>query len=182
MMQRLNQLRRQYHKLTVYERTQLALAAKERGDLLEIYALDDSCPAADAHKYLTRMMALEHSATLLVIQLLAFNVLVMAKLVSLAQEQKAGATPAFDDELLPLLVQQAPVWHGFAAVCQDLGHDPRQVLRMAPLGKDERAPAFYVIHHLIEQLELLAEVEHGALLDPDQVRTWRRLFTRAFIF
>jgi hypothetical protein len=181
-MDKRNRLHQQYCKLTVYERIRLLLAAQERGDLSELEALDESCPDADFRQYLVGILGLQYSACLLVIQLLAFGVLAFSKLMDLAQEQEAGATPAPHDKLLPLLAQSAPIWRGFVTVCQDIGYDPHQVLGLAPLGKDANTPAFFVIHQLIEHLDLLTQVEGGALLNSDHVRTWRKLFYRAFPF
>jgi hypothetical protein len=175
MIKRLNQLRRQYHKLTLFERIRLFLAAYERGDLPEIYALDDSCPSADAEAYMGRILALERTACLLATQMLALDILVIQRFTSLAGEH--STPPNSDPALVSLLKRQAALWRGFVAFCQLLEHDPRQVLRLAPIGLDKSHPAFFILHELIALLDRWAEDP-----DPDQVAQWQWLFAQLRLF
>ena len=115
-------------------------------------------------------------ASLLAVQLLAGELLLVVKFTQPARESGSDDAAA-DAALEPLLASQLTLWRGFVQWCQDLGHDPRQVLRMAPLGLDERDPAFFILQLKIESLEACAP---DFLSDPDGVQQWRGYFTRAF--
>jgi hypothetical protein len=186
-------LRKHYDKFTVTERVNLVLAAQERGDEAEVHALENYCPMAASLDYERRILGLTEAASTLAVQLLARDVLVIVKrFESLANTRKndgqADASPplggpdvapatAIDDKLVLLLDQAAALWFGFSAWCRDVGHDPHQVLRLAPMGSDDRDPAFFLIHQQIEMFERSAQ---HLLHDPDRVEMWRQLFTQAF--
>jgi hypothetical protein len=185
-------LRKRYAKLTATERVNLFLAAQERGDEAEAHALEHYCPMAASLDYEGRMLGLAQAASMLAVRLLAHDVLIVNKFESLANTREnaaqAGANPALDHSdiapdtandhklgLVLLLGQAAAIWFGFSAWCRDVGHDPHQVLRLAPMGSDDRDPAFFLIH---QQIELLERQAHHLLHDLDKVEMWRQLFTR----
>ena len=186
-------LRKHYDKFTVTERVNLVLAAQERGDEAEVHALENYCPMTASLDYEGRILSLAHAASMLAVQLLARDVLVIVKqFESLANTKKnagqADANPplddtdiapatAIDDKLVLLLDQAAALWFGFSAWCRDMGHDPHQVVRLAPIGPDDSDPAFFLIH---EQIELLERWGQHLLHDPDKMEMWRQLFTQAF--
>ena len=186
-------LRKHYDKFTVTERVNLVLAAQERGDEAEVHALENYCPMAASLNYEGRILSLTQAASTLAVQLLARDVLVVRRFDEyLANTRKndgqANANPpldgpdiapaiANDDKLVLLLDQAAALWFGFSAWCRDLGHDPHQVVRLAPIGPDDSDPAFFLIH---EQIELLERWGQHLLHDPDKMEMWRQLFTQAF--
>jgi hypothetical protein len=175
----MKQLRRGYPQLTVWERVQLFLAARERGDLSEANALDEACPRAHLPDYALRLGALQNAASFLVVQLLATNVLLLARLADLPSG--APSDPAADPHLLSLLQRQAALWRAFVAYCQSHDHDPHQVLHLAPLGLDEGEPASLIVHQQLHILEALPDdLPTDPAHDPDQFLAWRNLFARAF--
>ena len=185
-------LRKHYDKFTVTERVNLVLAAQERGDEAEVHALENYCPMAASLDYEGRILSLTQAASTLAVQLLARDVLVVKRFESLANTRKnagqADANPplddpdiapatAPDDKLVLLLDQAAAIWFGFSAWCRDVGHDPHQVVRLAPMGPDDSDPAFFLIHEQIELFERWAQhLLHGL----DKAEMWRQLFTQAF--
>jgi len=199
----IRKLRQRYDTFTVVERVNLVLAAQERGDEEEVHALENYCPVAQSLEYEKRMLRLMHATSVLVVQLLAHEVLIGKRfddLVNAARNAKqnakhnakgVAANPSLndpddniarcnignDDQLASLLERTAAIWHGFSAWCRDLGHDPHQVLRLAPMGPDDGDPAFFIVHQQIEYFERWA---HDLLHDLDEMETWRELFTRAF--
>ena len=178
MNKRLEVLYSHYPSLTAVERTELLLAAQQRGDRREIYVLDQTCPFSQVEPYVNRLTLLERAACLLVIQLLAREVLLVKKFEQLAAGTAAPPPP--DPDLLSMLERQAAMWRGFAAWCQDIGHDPRQVLLMAPLAVDDSDPASFIIHQQIERFEKWSEGSDPLLDDPDQVQMWRVFFADMF--
>ena len=174
MSRNLDKLRRAYGKLTPYERVELLLDAQEADDWQEQHALDDTCPTADLGPYLTRQLSLQHSACLLVIQLLARQVLVM-QLVARDAEASPPSPP--DPALVTLLQEMAVLWRAFVAWCHDLDHDPHQVLSMAPIGRDDADPARFILDLLVEWFDAWSP---DLLRDPDQERRWRHLFRATF--
>ena len=195
-----HKLRKDYHMLTVVERVNLVLAARERGDDAEVHALDQYCIAADVDEYKMRMIQLTHTASMLAIQLLAREALIFRRLADHINAQEDAPTPdrphpdptttpdrrhpdgttapepIYGDEVLASLLERvAATWLGFSAWCRDVGHDPHQVLRLAPIGRDDRYPAFFLIHR---QIELSEKWAHERIRDPDQVERWRELFTQ----
>jgi hypothetical protein len=177
MTKRLDKLQRGYPKLTVHERVELLLAAKERHDVRDAERLDGTCPSADLHPYIDRLLALQHSACILVVQLLARQVLLVRKFQDLVGD--ADPIPPPDPDLISILKGQAAIWRGFVAWCQDMRHDPRRVLLMAPLGLDGADPAYFIIQEQIACLEALAQGME-ALLDPDEIQMWQGLFALSF--
>ncbi|MCK4314828.1 MAG: hypothetical protein KAX24_03565 [Anaerolineae bacterium] len=185
-------LRKHYDKFTVTERVNLVLAAQERGDEAEVHALENYCPMTASLNYEGRILSLTQAASTLAVQLLARDVLVVKRLESLANTREnagqADANPplndpdiapatAIDDKLALLLDQAAAIWFGFSAWCRDVGHDPHQVVRLAPMGPDDSDPAFFLIHQQIELFERWAQhLPHGL----DKAEMWRQLFTQAF--
>ena len=180
MMKKSDRLHRHYDKLTAVERVNLVLSAQERSDEAEVDALENACPTAQSLDYEGRVLGLASNTALLVIQLLACQVLLITKSADL--EDAPGATP--DPALRSLLEREAAIWHGFAAWCRDVGHDPHQLLRFAPMGTDERDPAFFIIHDQIETIEGRAQDAAGDTEDPfpapAKVHMWREVFTRLF--
>jgi len=186
-------LRKHYDKFTVTERVNLVLAAQERGDEAEVHALENYCPMAASLNYERRILSLTQAASMLAVQLLARDVLIVTRFDEyLANTRKnagqADANPplndpdiapatAPDDKLVLLLDQAAALWFGFSAWCRDVGHDPHQVVRLAPMGPDDRDPAFFLIH---QQIELLERSAQHLLHSLDKVEMWRQLFTQAF--
>ena len=170
----IERLRRYYDRLSVVERVNLVMDAQDRDDLGEVDVLERACPVRQSFEYEGRVLALAHAATALVVQLLACDALIAARLPDLDTDPGAEALPA----LRSLLARQSALWHGFAAWCRDLGHDPRQVLRLAPIGPDNRDPAYFLVH------TQLALIESGAagvpVLDPEQIQSWRDTFARTF--
>ena len=123
-----------------------------------------------------------YPACLLVIQLLARQVLVM-QLMALDGEatpdgEAAPASPP-DPALVSLLQGQSALWRAFVAWCHDLDHDPHQVLRLAPLGRDAADPARFILDLLVEYFETCAP---DLLRDPDREQRWRQLFRRSFCY
>ena len=175
MTAKTSRLHRRYPYLTLAERVQLHLSAQERGDLSELKALDWACLGADVPSYVARLLLLGGAACLLVVQLLAHETLLVKRLSDLAQDD--ATNPASDPALLSLLRRQAALWRGFSAWCRDLGHDPRQVLLLAPLGPHENDPAYFVLHQHIACLD--ACYPHLSD-DPHQVQIWHDFFTRSF--
>jgi len=188
-----HKLHKHYDVFTVVQRVNLVLAAQERGDEDEVHALENYCPMAQSLEYEGRMLGLALAASALAVQLLAREVLTvkwLEDLVNLREDKEhakgVAANPARDDldlniandgNLASLLEQAAAIWHGFSVWCRDLGHDPHQVLRLAPMGPDDGDPAFFIIRQQIEYSERWA---HDLLHDLDEMETWRELFTRAF--
>jgi hypothetical protein len=72
--------------------------------------------------------------------------------------------------------RQAALWRAFVAWCGELGHDPHQVLLMAPLIPDERDPAFRLIQTQIETFENLP----NAAEPPDASDPYPNLFKTTF--
>ena len=181
-MMKTNRLRHHYPKLTPVERVNLVLSAQERGDAQEVWALEQYCSPIQSIQHNIRMLGLARMAALLVVQLLAREVLVVKRFMDLAAQ--TDATPVPHRALTSFLEQQAAIWHGFAGWCRDLGHDPQQVLRLAPIGSDERDPACFIIRGQIEMLESwtsgAAEDAKAPFPDPDKVQMWRELFTELF--
>jgi len=175
MSARMKQLRRRYPQLTPWERVQLFLAARERGDLSEAAALDDACPPADLLDYTICLDLLQRAASLLVVQLLATNVLLLARLAD--HPPIPPPNLAADAQAVSLLQRQAAIWRGFVAYCRSAGHDPHQVLHLAPLGLDDADSAHFILH---QQLEILDALAADTADDPDLFQTWRDLFRRAF--
>jgi len=187
-MKRSDRLRRHYGKLTTVERINLVLSAQERDDAEETQALEEHCRTIEALYYETRMLGLGHVAALLVVQLLACEVFLVNMCLHLPRAQEDGAIPSPDPALMSRLQsqleRQAATWRGFTTWCQDIGHDPRQVLRLAPIGPDETDPACFIIRQQIEQIEKQIEhaIEHAQdpFPDPDKVEMWRQMFARLF--
>jgi len=177
-MRKMNKLWRYYDKLTAVERVNLVLAAQERGDETEVHALENACPLAKSVRYEGRMLALGLVASLLVVQLLACQVFLTTILLDLSEE--TDAVPVLRRRLRFLLNREAAIWRGFVAWCQDVGHDARQVLRLAPLGLDQRDPAFFLIHGQIDRIEGQAEDAQDPFPDPQKVKTWRETFAWLF--
>jgi hypothetical protein len=175
MTDRIDKLRRAYRHLTPFERVELLLAAGEGDDWSELHALDDTCPTADLPPYVTRLLALQHSACLLVVQLLAREVLLVAQLTA-PDGEAAPASPS-DPALDSLLQEGSALWRAFVAWCQDLDHDPHQVLLMAPLGRDDADPARFLLDLLVERFETWSP---DLLPAPDRERRWRQLFRASF--
>ena len=190
----IRKLRKHYDKFTAVERVNLVLTAQERGDEAEVRALENYCPMTQSLDYEGRILALALAASTLAVQLLAREVLAVKRLddlVSAADNAKQNAkqnaaNPALagldaniadDDQLVSLLEQAAAIWFGFSAWCRDLGHDPHQVLRLAPIGSDDGDPAFFLIHQQIEYSEKWAQ---DLLHNPDKMEGWRQLFAQAF--
>lgn len=188
MKRKMAKLHRQYSRLTVFERTELFLAAQARGDPDEMRALDDTCPAADVDAYLCRVFGLCQAACLLVIQLFASEVLVLTAYASLLQDAGAAPDAASDAadatsdtaatgpntngaQLPALLARQAALWRGFAAWCRDMRHDPSHALRAAPFGMDESDPAYYILHQQIQRFQAGLSPP-----DPDEVQQWHDIF------
>ena len=158
-----DRLRRAYRKLTPYERVALLLAAEEQDDWRELHALDDTCPTADLAPYVTQLLALQHAACLLVVQLLARELLLVAH----------GPAPDDDPALVSLLQEGAAIWRAFVAWCGEMDHDPRQALRLAPIGRDGAEPARFIVDLLVERFETGSpELSPG----PDRERYWGYLF------
>ncbi len=191
-MTTIRKLHKHYTKFTTTERVNLFLAAQERGDEAEAHALENRCPMAASLDYGGRMLGLAQAVSMLVVQLLARDALIVNKFESLANTREntaqADANPALDHPdiapdtandhklgLVLLLGQAAAIWFGFSAWCRDVGHDPHQVLRLAPMGSDDRDPAFFCIH---QQIELLESHAHHLLHDLDKVEMWRQVFTQ----
>ena len=167
MTAKTDKLRRAYGKLTPYERVALLLAAEERDDWRELHALEDTCPAADLPPYVTRLLALQHAACLVVVQLLARELLLVAH------------APASDGDpaLLSPLQEECAMWRAFVAWCAELNHDPHQALRLAPIGRDDAEPARFLLDLLVERFETgSAELSP----DPDRERYWGYLFRGPF--
>jgi hypothetical protein len=177
-MRKMNKLWRHYDKLTTVERVNLLLAAQERGDEAEANALENACPTAASVHYNARMIGLGHVASLLVAQLLACQVFLIAMLPDLPEG--TGAASVLRSRFRPLLEREAALWRGFLAWCQDVGHDAWQVLRLGPLGPDGRDPAFFLIHEQIEHIERRAEDAQAPFPDPEKVKMWRDTFASAF--
>ena len=177
-MKNTNHLRRYYDRLTTAERVNLILDAQDRHDEAEVHALLDTCPLEECLKYEGRLLALGHVAALLVNQLLACEVFIVLRRADLTDQPAADPDP--DGALRRLLERQAAIWRGFVAWCQDVGHDPHQVMFLAPMGTDERDPAFFVIQQAIEQIEEWAHAPGHPLIAPDKVETWHELFTGLF--
>ena len=174
-MKRWQKLRRQYAKLDVFERVELILSAQEQQDLSEIYILEDTCPSADVIPYIIRMLALRSAAALLAVQMLARTILILRKFERLNQE--THDLPLTDPAFLSLFKTQIALWSGFVAWCQDMGHDPYQVLHMAPLGIDHKELAASIVH---QQIEICEEFAKHLPPDPDQIHIWRTLFMHSF--
>jgi hypothetical protein len=177
-MKNTNQLRRYYDRLTAAEHVNLVLDAQDRRDEAEMYALLDTCPLKECLKCEGRLLALGHVAALLVNQLLACEVFIVHRFANLTAQPAADSDP--DGAMQALLERQAAVWRGFVAWCQDVGHDPHQVVLLAPMGSDDRDPAFFVIQQAIEQIEAWARAPRNTLIAPDKVETWHDLFTGLF--
>lgn len=177
-MKNTNHLRRYYDRLTAAERVNLLLGAQDRHDEAETRALLDTCPFKECLKLEGRLLALGNVAALLVNQLLAYEVLIVVRLGDLTAQ--SAADPDLDRSLQRLLERQAAIWRGFVAWCQDVGHDPHQVMFLAPLGLDKRDPAFFVIRQAIEQIEEWAHAPAHPLIAPDKVETWHEVFTGLF--
>jgi hypothetical protein len=170
-----NVLRRAYRHLTVPERVQLVLEAYERDDDSEILALDNSCPWPDGADYLVRRFFLNQAACFVAIRLLTDELLQAVCFSTLAQA--ADLELSSDRVLTSLLERQNNLWQGFVAWCEDIGHDPRQVLSQAPLGPDEHDPASLVIHCQIDLFESLAP---GLLQNSEQIQMWHDFFTDTY--
>lgn len=185
-------MHRHYDKLTAVERINLALAAQQRGDKAELFALEDRCSMAQSVDYDYRWFALAQVTSVLVIQLLARQVLIVKRFASLAHrslsisETETHLTSFPDNDRLYWLLEQATaIWCGFVAWCQDVGHDPHLVLRLAPIGLDESNPAHFLIHHQIHQLEEWATLTCANGADapfpcPETIELWHTAFARIF--
>ena len=88
-----HKLRKNYHMLTVIERVNLVLAARERGDDAEVHALENRCFEADVDEYEMRMIYLTHTASMLAIQLLAREALIFQRLADHINAQEDAPTP-----------------------------------------------------------------------------------------
>ena len=110
--------------------------------------------------------------------MLACEVFIVLRLAGLAAQPATDPDP--DGSLQRLLERQAAIWRGFVAWCQDVGHDPHQVILLAPMGSDDRDPAFFVIQQEIEQIEEWAHDPGNPLIVPDKVEMWHELFTDLF--
>jgi hypothetical protein len=178
---KIDKLRRAYRHLTPFERVELLLAAGEADDWSELHALDDTCPTADLPPYVTRLLALQHAACLLAVQLLAREVLLIQQLSAhtapAAPAGEAASASPPDAALDSLLQEGAALWRAFVAWCQDLDHDPHQVLLLAPLGRDHADPARFLLDLLVERFETWSP---DLLRAPDQERRWRHLFRASF--
>jgi len=119
--------------------------------------MDEACPAADLAPYLTRLLALQHAACLLLV----------------------AHVPVPDDDpaLVSLLKEGCAMWRAFVAWCAELNHDPHQALRLAPIGRDDAEPARFLLDLLVERFETgSAELSP----DPDRERYWGYLFRGPF--
>jgi hypothetical protein len=177
-MKNTNPLRRYYDRLTAAERVNLFLGAQDRHDEAEMHALLETCPLKECLKCEGRLLALGHVAALLVNQLLACEVFIVHRFADLTAQPAADSD--LDRSMQALLERQAAVWRGFVAWCQDVGHDPHQVMLLAPMGSDDHDPAFFVLHQAIEQIEAWASDPCNPLVAPDKVETWHDLFTGLF--
>jgi hypothetical protein len=177
-MSKSDKLHRYYDNLTVVERVNLILAALDRGDKSEVFALDFMCPPADYGEHDRRMVRLGCTAAMFIIQLLACEVFVAIKFAQLADEP--GAAPATRATLRSLLERETAIWRGFAAWCEDAGHDPHQLLRLAPIVPDDRDPAFFLVRSAVDFLESCLADSRDAFLDPDRVQAWRGVFSEFF--
>jgi hypothetical protein len=177
-MSKSDKLHRYYDNFTVVERVNLILAALERGDKFEVFALHSRCPPADDFQHDFRILGLGRTAAMFIIQLLAREVFVAIKFAQLADEP--GADPATRATLRSLLEHETAIWRGFVAWCEDAGHDPHQVLRLAPIVSDDRDPAFFLVRSAVESLESCLADREDAFLDPDRVQGWRDIFADFF--
>ena len=177
-MRKASGFHRWYRKLALAERVHLALAAYERGDAGEVYALIDKCRSADLLDYGCALFALGFTASIVVVRLLASEVLTVKLYEDLAGQP--GADPALERKLVSLLERRAAMWYGFATWCRKYGHNPRRVLHMAPLGLDERDPVFFIVQNTIDYIESQAQDPHGLDPDPDQVYEWYKIFNDLF--
>ena len=177
-MRRVSPFHRWYRKLALAERVRLALAAYERGDAGEVYGLINTCRPADLRDYGNSLFALGFTASVVVVRLLASEVLTVKLYEDLADQP--GANPALERKLVSLLERRAAMWSGFAEWCRGHGHNPRRVLHMAPLGLNERDPAFFIVQNTIDYIESQAQDPHGPVPDPEQVREWRDMFDNLF--
>jgi hypothetical protein len=80
------------------------------------------------------------------------------------------------DRATAILHRQAALWRAFVAWCGELGHDPRQVLLMAPLIPDKRDPVYCLVQTLIETIENLPSVT----APPNQSDPFPDLFKTTF--
>jgi len=177
-MRRVSPFHRWYRKLALAERVYLALAAYERGDAGEVYALIDKCRSADLVGYGCALFALGFTASIVVVRLLASEVLTVKLYEDLAGQP--GADPALERKLVSLLERRAAMWCGFATWCRDQGHNPRRVLHMAPLGLDERDPVFFIVQNTIDYIESQTQDPHGFVPTPEQVGEWYAVFDDLF--
>jgi hypothetical protein len=88
-----HKLRKDYHMLTVVERVNLVLAARERGDDAEVRALEEYCFSYKVDEYEMRMILLTHTASMLAIQLLAREALIFRRLADHINAQEDAPTP-----------------------------------------------------------------------------------------
>ena len=178
-MKKLETLRRYYHKLTPVERVNLVLEAQERDDHTEVDVLEHACPVAQSAAYEGRVLVIADIATMIIIQLLTSAVFIVTKTADLTRELD-DAPSALDPALRSILERQAAIWRGFSAWCRDVGHDPRQVLRFAPIGSDESDPAFFLVHAQIDMIESWRTDPQRPFPDPQKVDAWRQVCAQAF--
>jgi len=177
-MKKLETLRRYYHKLTPAERVNLVLEAQGRDDHTEVDVLEHACPIGQSAAYEGRVIVIADIAMFMIIQLLACAVFIVHLAADLAREPDPPSD--LDPALRTILGRQAAIWRGFSAWCHDVGHDPRRVLRFAPIGPDESDPAFFLVHSQIDAIESWSGDPQNPFPDPHQVDMWREVFAQAF--
>ena len=186
---------KQYVALTRVERVNLILAAEEEEDQDEMLALENTCSEEETRCVYGHLVRLSCAASAVVIQLLALEVLMVKRIEDLLGrveasgrdegDEKGAAGSASsgwarigeDEKLAALMEEAATSWLGFSRWCWEVGHDPHQVLRLAPMGSTEAGLPYTILRDQIEYSERWAS---QLLPDPDHANPFYQLLSRGF--
>jgi hypothetical protein len=195
---------KQYAALTRVERVNLILAAQEEGDQDEVLALENTCSEEERRLLNAHLLCLSCAASAVAIQLLALNVLTVKRIEDLLHGAQAAAgdqpgkdpcaspNPALaglsdadarwacvadDDKLAALDKEAAAAWLGFSRWCWEVGHDPHQVLRQAPMGSTEIDLPYTI---LCDQIKYSERWAGDLVSDPEHASAFYHLLSRGF--
>lgn len=201
-------LRNQYSTLNRIERVNLILTAQDQEDPDELEALANTCHKEERRCVSRHLLCLSCAASIVAIQLLALELLAVKRIEDLLNGAQAAArdqanenapaspdaAPAAselsdtdprwarvgdDDKLAAFTQEAAAIWLGFCRWCWEVGHDPHQVLRQAPMGSSEADLPYAILRDQIEYSERWA----GDLVpDPDHVAAFHHLLSHTFWF
>ena len=196
-------LRNQYWTLERVERVNLIMTAQDQEDPDELEALENTCNNEERRCLSAHLLCLSCAASAVAIHLLTLEILIVKRIEDLLYAAQAatgdqpGENPsassnaapeasdtdarwarlADDDKLAAFIREAAAIWLGFCRWCWEVGHDPHQVLRLAPMGSTEADLPYAILRDQIEYTERWAT---ELLPDPEHADAFYQLLSRNF--